>query len=67
MAAQHLCDRYAQAVAAVADFFAMYYGVDVAQSEDAQEDLVLFALGGRGTVRRGERGFSRRIRAAPDS
>jgi hypothetical protein len=38
-------DRYPQAVGAVHEFFTRFYGAQIAESDDAQEELVLFRVG----------------------
>jgi hypothetical protein len=45
MSTETLSDAYPDAVVAVRAFFAQFYGADIAQSEDAEEELVLFQLG----------------------
>lgn len=38
-------DRYPQATRAVHEFFSRFYGSQIAETEDAQDDLVLFHVG----------------------
>lgn len=38
-------ERYPQAVEAVAAFFAQFYGGDVTQADDGEEEVVLFYVG----------------------
>jgi hypothetical protein len=45
MSLESVSERYPQAVDAVREFFTMYYGAEIAQSEDLQDELVLFHVG----------------------